>query len=317
MDTNLRTGKKRVLNAQKYLSAFLKEGDRFYIGLFFEDYSKWGKLSKYSLPILFENGRTVLPNAKGSVTKANIHGRFARKQPEEKEVKTVHIKYQRKDGTQVEFDRNFYVFVKQLIHKMNMKLAFRQNVHGQELVLSTELVYKTDVITNQINTHVINLFCEMFNDFEIFTETLEPAIHFNKRFESELLPKGAFTNKSIEAILEVSKRYSGNADNQKAFQKRLQLLMKFGPDLRGKGPNNFFGYLVFGFSELGIVLLETMYAGNATYVFTIEDYENNIIKDKQQALKSKQLLRRFFHYQNWETEITTFLKERSGDRLNK
>lgn len=306
------SGRKRILNAQKHLSAVLKEGDKFYVGILFEDYSKSGNLLKYNLPKLFENDKVVLPLAKGAVTKANIHGRFSRKQPEEKEVKTVHIKYQRKDGTRVEFDRNFYVFVKQLVHKMGMKLAFRQNIHGQQLVLSTELIYKTDFTINQINSHVINLFCEIFNDFEIFTETMEPAINFNKRFESELLPKGTLTNKTIDAILEVSKRYSRNADHQKAFGDRLQLLMKFGPDLRGKGPNNFFGYLVFGFSELGIVLLETMYAGNATYVFKLEDYENNVIKDKQQALKSNRLIRRFFHYQNWESEITAFLKDRSG-----
>ena len=88
----------------------------------------------------------------------------------------------------------------------------------------------------------------------------------------------------------------------------MHILKEYEPDIRGKGPSNFFGYIVFGFTDLDIVILETMYSDNATYIFKASDYEQNAIKDKQTVLTNKIMLKRFYHYDNWEQKIRTYLE---------
>ncbi len=305
--------RKRIQNANKYLPFFLKENEEFHVGMLFEDFVKSTNLTKYGLPNAFKEGAKATPAAKGPSTKANVNGKYVRKQPEEKETKRVHIKYIRKDGTHVEFDRDFHVYVKELLHKYGIALHYLTNQHGQKVVVSEKLVFDADPANNLKNTHVINVFCELFNDFEIFTAELEPAIHFNKRFEQDVLPMGTLTDDAtFDEIMEFSGRYTKNVDEQRAFQKRLHILKEFEPDIRGKGPSNFFGYIVFGFTDLDIVLLETMYADNATYVFKLADYEANVIKDKQTVLKEKTLLKRFYHYDNWEQSIRAYLNQKKA-----
>ncbi len=299
----------RILNSHRYLQTFLKEGDQFYIGILLEDYIKTPNLDKYKLPKVFIHNNSHIPKSSGPATRANIHGKYVRKFPEEKEIKTVHIRYTRKDGSLIDFYRDFHVYKKEMLHKFEIPIEFKENIHGQKIVSSTQLIFLNDEISRRKNTHVINLFCEMFGEFEVFNAEYEPAIHFNKIFEQELLPKGKLSEENIENLVEISKKYNKNEADHTAFQKRLHVLMEFGPELRGKGPNGFFGYLVFGFLDLGIIVLEAMYAGNATYIFSIENYEDNIFKDKREAMNSKQFLKRVLHFGKWETEITDYLKK--------
>jgi len=301
--------RRRINNSSKHLKFFLQENDNFFIGLLFEDYLKCENLNLYKLPSQFLENKTIVPEAKGPVTKVNIKGKFIRKQPEEKTTKQVHIKYFKKDGTQIEYDRNYNVYIKELLHKYNLSLTFLTNKHGQKIVTTDKLDYKDDPKNNIKNTHVINLFCEIFNDFEVFNSELEPAIHFNKKFEMDLLPKGTLNDDNLKELTEFAGRYTKNKEVQMAFQKRLHILKQFNPDIRGKGPSNFFGYIVFGFSELNIIVLETMYSGNATYIFNLTDYESNIIKDKQSVLKDKTMIARFYHYDNWESRIKAYLNK--------
>jgi hypothetical protein len=300
--------RKRILNSNKHLISYLKENEEFHVGLLYEDFLKSQDLSKYGLPKVFTDEKIIVPAPIGSATKANVYGKFVRKQPEVKEIKKVHIKYNRKSGALVEFDRNYYVYVKELLHKFNISFEFKTNEHGQKVIVSNKLIYNDEPINIYKNTQVINMYCEIFGDFEIFSTKLEPAIHFNKRFELELLPKGKFNDKSLEEILEISKHYSKNDKVHEAFQKRLHILKEYEPDIRGKGPLGFGGYIAFGFTNLNIIILETMYSDNATYVFKMDDYEKNVIQDKQQAIKNKQLIRRFYHYDNWEYQIKKYIE---------
>jgi len=302
--------KTRVLNANKYLPFFLQEEEDFYVGLLFEDFIKSVDLKKYNLTDIFTEKFSAVPLGKGARTKTNIYGKFVRKQPEEFTTKRVHIGYKRKNGTRVEFDRDYHVYVKILQHKYNIALNYRTNKHGQRVVVSELLHFDDNPETIQKNTHIINIFCEISNDFEIFNSELEPAIHFNKKFEEDILPHGTLSDENVfEELTEFAGRYTKNKDEQRAFQRRLQILKEFNPDIRGKGPANFFGYIVFGFTDLNIVILETMYSDNATYIFKSSDFENNIIKDKQTVLKDKLMLKRIYHYDNWETRIKKFMND--------
>lgn len=302
--------KKRIRGIDKHLQFYLTENEDYYLGLLFEDYLKSPLLDKYGLPKEFPNDETITPSPRGSVTRANQKGKFVRKQPEEKEIVIRHIDYVRKrDRVRVQYDRKYNIYVKELLHRFNTGLYFIVNDHGQKVVVSEKLNYST--VDSLKGTHIANIFCEIFNDFEVFDGNLNPAIHFNTRFEEIILPSGNLDNdNNLKDLIEIGGRFAKNEDEKKAYQKRLQTLKEYNPDIRGKGPNGFYGYIVFGFSDLDIVILETMYGGNATYVFSTENFENQIIKDKQTVLNNKLHQARFFHHDNWELKLRIFMDKK-------
>ncbi len=58
-------------------------------------------------------------------------------------------------------------------------------------------------------THIANIFNEIFNDFEVFDEDLNPAIHFNTRFEEIILPSGSLENdNNFKDLIEIGGRFA-------------------------------------------------------------------------------------------------------------
>ncbi|SHL10453.1 hypothetical protein [Chryseobacterium polytrichastri] len=301
---------KRIRNIDNYLKFFLNENENFYFGLPFDEYQKSSLLDKYNLPKTFPNNSiNVMPSAKGSVTKANLNGKYVRKVPEEFEVIMKRIDYVRKkDRVRIKYDRKYEVYKKVLLHQFKSKLFFNLNLHGEKLFISEKLNYdKKDTMRL---THIANVFCEIFNYFEIYDKDLNPAIHFNTKFDELILPSGTLDDQNnFDELIEISKRFNKNEQKQQAVQKRLQILKSYKPDIRGKGPNGFLGYIVFCFSDLDIVILETMYSDNATYVFTKKNFENNIINNKQTVLNQKLHEKRFVHKENWEELIRKYMEK--------
>lgn len=303
--------KKRILKSESFLSRFFRRpGEEFHVGILWEDYIKSDALKEYNLPQTFTDGKTVVPAAKGGATKANQKGKEVRKQPEEKKTRVVHISYVNKHGTHVEFDRDFNAYVKELLHKYNMRFTFKTNEHRQQVVISPPLTFTNEQGTNMMNTHAINLFLEVFGEFEVFDAALNPAIPFNKRYEYDFLPKGTLVRGDTEKINDVIdsvRNYVKDPQESEAFAKRLFVITEYKPDLQGQGPAGFFGYIVLGFKNRGIVILESMYKGDATYVFDEKEYEKIIVKSKQEILDNKLHMERFIHHDNWEEKVRAYM----------
>jgi hypothetical protein len=303
---------KRIRRIEKHLQFYLTENENYHLGLLFEDYLKSPYLVKYGLPKQFPENKSLIPTAVGSVTKVNQKGMFVRAQPEEKEVVIRHIDYRRKkDGVRLKYDREYNIYKKVLLHKFNSALNFVTNEHDQMLVVSEMMNYSSrDSLKGK---HIANMFNEIFNGFEVFDQKLNPAIHFNTTFNQIILPSGKLDNQNnFDDLIEIGKRFTKNENAIKAYQKRLHVLKEYNPDIKGKGLNGFWGYLVFGFSDLDIIILETMYINNATYIFSTNNFEQLIIKDKQTVLNNKLHQARILHHVNWEASIRRFL-----DKLKK
>lgn len=299
--------KTRVRNSKRYLDGYLKDDEQFYVGILYEDYCKCDKLEEYNLPTKFIEGNVIVPKPNGSVTRANTNGKYVRHIPEEKTTKRVHIHYFHKRWRKImDFDRDYNTYIKDLLHKFDISFTFMTNDKGQKVVVSPVLNFLDS--EGMKNTHTINMFCEIFNDFEIFTENKEPAIHFNKRFDMELLPSGHFTGDTFKQVEEIGYHYTRNETEKKAFKERLLLLQEYNPDVIGKGPSGFDGYIAFEFKEFNIVILETMFSGNATYVFDNKDYESKVFSNKQTILRDKLMKKRFLHKENWRDNITMYLE---------
>ncbi len=301
---------KRILKSERYLSQLLNEGDEFYVALGYEEVAKAALIAAYGLPKVFQNDLSLIPKNRGPVTKVNVNGKFVRKMPEEKTEKSVQIRYTTKKGTKVDYVRIFHVYVKELQHKFNVGFSTATNVHAQNLLISPLLTYNSvDGNLNIKNTHAINLFLEIFGAFEIYTKNLEPALAFNKDFTFDILPKGTFEDEDVDHLVDGARRILKNDDIAKAFQKRLFKIKSYSPEIIGKGPRGFFGYIVFGFPNKNIVLLESMYNQNATYVIDYAKYESILPMDKQQIIKERLSKKRIYHYDNWERSIEQLLQQ--------
>lgn len=289
------------------MTPLLKQGDDFYVAITFNDYVENRHLPKYGLTKNYVEGLTLTPRASGSVTKANIKGKFARAIPERKTVERKLIDYIRKtDGTHISYMRDFNVYVKELQHKYNITFRFVTNESGRKLIVSPPLLF--DDANKVKNTHVINLFLEVFGEFEIYNAKLEPALPFNKKYDFEILPSGQLNREDVEYLVEGARRFTKNENEVKAFKERLDYIMDFKPSLRGKGSKGFDGYIVFGFPDKGLAVIESMYSANATYVFDLSDYEEYISQKKIDLIKSRNVKKRIFHYDNWKQSIEELLK---------
>jgi hypothetical protein len=303
--------KKRILKSERFISGFIEPGGNLYIGILWEDYSKSPDLNEYGLPTTFTEGQEALPLAKGGSTKANQNGKKVRKQPEERTTRTVHISYtRRKDGARISYNRDFNVYVTELANKYDMKFVFKTNEHGQQVVVSPVLQFTDEYATNLMNTHAINLFLEVFGEFEVFNSDLNPAIPFNKRYKEDFLKKGVLKKgdtTQIQEIIDAVDKFVRDPVESKAFAKRLFTFIEYRPDVRGKGPLGFYGYIVFGFKNRGIIVLESMYKGHATYVFDEHNYEDVISKTKYEVYRQHLYKERFVHTDDWETKVRAYM----------
>ncbi len=83
--------------------------------------------------------------------------------------------------------------------------------------------------------------------------------------------------------------------------------LKFKPDVLYYGNGGFHGYLVFVFKRKGLVQMENMIYGNATYIFR-DNWEELSKKSKAEIVKDGLQEHRFVHRRNWANLIKKLLK---------
>jgi len=301
--------KVRIQNAYNYLIGFFTDGEQFYACIPYDEYLESTNLDKYKLPKKFEEDKKFMPAPAGSNTKYNLKGKFVRKQPEEKTTETVHIKYHRKDGTKVEYHRDFHKYVKELQHKFQIQFIFKTNKHNEQFIITPISVVAKDYDINLLNTHCINLFLEIFNTYEVLTNNLELPLKFTRKYDFELLPSGNFDDDQIEHLVEVFEKFNNDPHEKIALHKRLKILNDLNPSGGiEKGSNGFRGYIAFKFPEKGIAIVESMYKDQATYIFDIDKSDELIKMNKQSILQGKLYKDWVFHHENWEEKIRNWVK---------
>lgn len=302
--------KTRIYRSETVLSGLVKAGETFHIGVAFTpELVANTDAGRFGVSTSFNEHASFKPKAAGPNTKANVNGKYVRKQPEEKEDVKRHISYRRKkDGVQVKYDRIFSIYKKELKHRYDIELTFAKDAEGNELIISPALVYDETMGNNERNTHIINVFLEVFRDYEVLRQDLEPFIRFERGFDREILPAGTLANsRNFEDLVSIASRHVKEEEKEPLLQ-RLEVFKEFDPIIR-QGPSGYSGYITFVFEDKGIVAAESIRRGNATYFFRLEDYERNVIKDKQEVLRDKLMLARFSHYYQWEQNVRRYLNK--------
>lgn len=302
-----RKGKVRIIKSENILSELVTLGESFRIGLPLKDAITAESFKIFGLNENFEESKTQIPKGVGARTRANLKGLIVRKQPEEKEEIKKKIKYTKKDKTKVEYTRVFNVYKKEMLDKLNISFTFLKDEEGTEFIASDVLTFDDDYINSKKNTHIINMFLEVFKNYEILRENLEYYIKGEISFDNEILPSGTLTDpRNFDSLVEAAERHITEADKVPLIN-RLNVFKEFGPVIRkGRGYN---GYVALVFEEKGLVAAESIKRDNATYFFRLADYEDNIMKNKQEVISGKMMLKRCFHTDDWEKTVRRYLNQ--------
>lgn len=293
-----------------FLNFILKDGQKFIVGISDVDQHKVA-LEKIGFKISSEN-ESLLPSAVGPVSEFNAEGRYnklkdlpmetAYRQAEwsweqwagygqtETKTKIVDVPYQR-------YQREF-------VEPPSVELSLILTGNGKVLVGP---VLINDEASADLNKHVINLFLEIFSEAEFFTENLDQIINIpTKRLNWQILPKGEMPWSSF--LDKVKKVVDEAPEGSKpVVVNRLEHIYAYKPDFRAVGTAGFNGYMVFGFEKLGIYVCESIFYGNATYVFE-NNWEAIAKLTKAQVLSAKLQKNRIIHRDGWDLSLRDELK---------
>lgn len=154
--------------------------------------------------------------------------------------------------------------------------------------------------------HRVNLFLELFEEAETLTRNLEnyvvPQI---RRLNWRLLPPGEMPWNQVRSELAPHLDRTPRVVRQ-VVEQRLETIRRYGPTLTAVGQGGFGGYVVFGFPDKQIYVLESIHYGNATYVFG-EDWEELSRRTKAEILNGNLEQDRIIHREGWGRRIRDLL----------
>jgi hypothetical protein len=156
--------------------------------------------------------------------------------------------------------------------------------------------------------HCINLFRDLFGECDILTEDLAPFTGLKvRRLNWDVLPKGEMPWSRLQERMNPVVRALGER-TAPAADFRLRLLAEeHSPDFAAVGRAGFHGYLIFGFKDSGIYVLESLFYGNATYVFG-EDWERLSQMTKAEILEGDLQKDRIIHRDGWDSAMRKLLR---------
>jgi hypothetical protein len=297
------TNKTRIRSLKANLGN-IKIGSKFVVGISnLERYESI--LKEIGFTDDLEVGESVLPTISGPISEYNAIGTYIKHkdQPMETAYTTVFWSWEQWAGrghteTHSDYrDRPYKRYPRTFISPPSIELTISETDNGNKVVISPIIEYNNN---DEDFLHIINLFLEIFQECQIFTENLdEIVITPTKRLNWEILPKGPMPwDKLLENVGPIIKR----APNHPVVLHRIHKINNFNPDFRAIGKAGFNGYIVFGFKKKGIYIFESMMYGNATYIFD-ENWEELSKKTKAEILDKNLQKYRIIHRANWDNEI--------------
>jgi hypothetical protein len=258
-------------------------------------------------------GDSVLPSIVfGPVSRFNAEGKFKihRNQPMEtayRQVEWMHKEWRGRNDTEDVYDITdvpYKRYPRTLLYPPSVELTIGKTASGNYAVLSPAVNLTPD--NKEEVVHTINLVLEIFGSCEVFSESLEETINSPiRRLNWRILPPGEYPwprlESEISQIIEQAKK-----GNQKVIVYRLKVINSYGPNFYAIGQAGFHGYIVFQFPAKGLFFLESIYYGNATYIFS-DNWENLSKKTKAEILNNNLQKGRIIHRAGWQQKVHELL----------
>jgi len=305
------TGKRKRKLDKKLLK--LEEGKRIILGLAIS-YEIKDTLLKIGFTEDLNEGETVLPPSDfGPICRFNADGKYIihKDQPMETAYRQVEWTWEQWAGygeTETHskiVDVPYQRYPRTLVPPPSIELSIVQNVEGLKYVVAPVQVLNSQKPDHLL--HSINIFLEIFGHCEILSENLEGYTIKNlKRLNWKILPPGKWPWKKVKK--EVSSLVEkASEQNQIVIRYRLKTITAFNPEFIAIGQAGFSGYLIFGFPKKNLYVLESLYTGNATYVFE-EAWEELSKLTKAEILQGNLQKERIIHREHWEIHVNNLLE---------
>jgi hypothetical protein len=301
---------RRIRNPGRYLGPVQRDS-RIIIGV--TDIGPYGDtLERAGFPVPPQIGDSVLPAPDfGPVSRYNADGKeeVHRDQPMETAymVREWHwtqwqgpYRIPRSKLVSIPYKR----YPRTFIPPPSVELRIAETGDGNRIVASPAIEYVEGNDANLL--HTINLFLEIFGECEVLTENLEeitrPPI---RRLNWTVLPPGRRPWPQLRGEIRPTLEQAPE-EKQRIVEYRLQLMNDFEPEFHAIGNAGFRSYIVFGFPEKNLYVAESVYTGNATYVFD-ERWEALSRMTKAEILDENLQTDRIVHAENWEYRVRSLL----------
>jgi hypothetical protein len=261
-----------------------------------------------------DEGETILPPAKfGPICRYNCDGKeiVHKDQPMETVYRQIEWTWEQWAGrydteTMSKIvDVPYKRYPRTLDPPPSVELSITTNKNGQRYIVSP--TFNLDFDDNDLLLHTLNIFLEIFNQCQVLTEDLDSySIQNLKQLNWRILPPGKYPWKKVEGqltpIIEKEKQ-----QNQVVIRHRLEIITGYNPEFVAIGKAGFSGYLIFGFPKKNLYVLESLYYGNATYVFE-ENWETLSKLTKAEILTGNFQQDRIIHRVKWDGHMRKLLR---------
>ncbi len=292
---------------------FLIEGKKVNIGVPVSEDNR-ERIKKIGFTESLNEGETVLPRPIfGSISRFNAEGKYLihKDQPMEKAYRQREWSWEQLAGyheTETKskiVDVPYKRYPRTFIPPISVELSVVINKGNKKYVVAPEQIL--DLSNSEKPLHIINIFLEIFGYCEILTADLEDYVLKNvRRLNWEVLPPGKWPwNKIKDKVLPIIQQT--NEQKQAVVIHRLKTITKIEPDFSAIGRAGFRGYIIFGFTKKNIYTLESIFTGNATYVFG-EKWKFLSQLTKAEILDKSLQKDRIVHRKKWDKHINNLLK---------
>lgn len=271
-----------------------------------------GSVKRLGFPGTPSVGDGILPNTVGPFSRFNAEGNWIvhRDQPKETAHREVmaHWKewrgrYDREEMSGVR-DVEYKRYPRTFVPPPSIELKIVRMASGQ-LAIVSPAVKLTEDTRSQVK-HIINLLLEFFDYCEVFDESLdEMAAAPLRRLNWRILPPGEYPWPRLKEHIQELIERTGKG-KQEVIQYRLEAINGYGPEFRAIGEGGFRGYVVFGFPDKEVYCFESMYTGNATYVFS-QDWAALSRLTKAEILNEHLQKDRLIHIAGWADKVHSLL----------
>ncbi|PIQ81446.1 MAG: hypothetical protein COV78_00145 [Candidatus Pacebacteria bacterium CG11_big_fil_rev_8_21_14_0_20_34_55] len=269
------------------------------------------KIKDIGFEIPIQVGDAVLPKAMGPTSSFNSIGKeLVRKDlpKEERVVQTREWTWKDWGGHQhsrwVDITKNCYQ--RDIIEAPSVELQIFNSDSASNLVLTP--MFTMGKSSEDEMLHAVNLLLELFGECTVYNKELEGILPTpTRKLNWKILPQGTLPWHKIEPHLRpiINKSSQGN----RAFiEKRLHLLAGEKPSFCAVGTAGFSGYVIFGFKNKSIYILESIYYGNATYVLG-DDWKKLSRLTKAQIINRELAEERIIHSTHWWNNMKKVFKK--------
>lgn len=296
--------KRRIRNLQPYLR-LIPENEDFYIGLsnFNENLERIQEIGFTDNLLVNEQ---ILPKSIGPISEYNSEGKNNILKDQEKEQYVQIREWSWDDWGGNTHTKIVYIprerYPREFLPPPSSELKITELENNKLLV--SECLNRNNGEDKIL--HIINLFLEIFGECDILTNELIPPISQNTvRLNWKLLPPGEYPWERVrDEVTDIIERQPRG--NQPVANYRLETITEHTPNFVAIGNGGFNDYLVFGFPEKDIFILESIRTGNATYVFD-QNWEELSQLSKKEILDNELQQERIIHREDWENNINALL----------